>query len=51
VKDVALILIVMIQVLFIMVHIMGKEVLGKWWNFYVSRPQKTVMINPLGKAK
>jgi hypothetical protein len=41
----------MIEVLFLVVQIMGKEVLGKWWNFYTSNAHKTVMGNPLGKTK
>jgi hypothetical protein len=51
VKHVGFMLIVMIQVLFLMVEIMVKEVLGKWWDFYMSSAPKTVMGNPLGNTK
>lgn len=41
----------MMQVVVLMVKIMVKEVLGKWWNFYMSSAHKTVMGNLLGKTK
>jgi hypothetical protein len=51
VKHVGCILIVMIQVLFLMVEILVKQVLDKWWNFSVPIAHKTVMGNPRGKTK
>jgi hypothetical protein len=34
-----------------MEEIMEKEVLGKWWNFYILSAHKTVVGNHLGKTK